>query len=126
MTQTFGAAAGVADGAARAATTGTAIGLLTLATLRTPPAGTTATDAGITASRCGAAAAAPAEGSPIPTASRIAAKCAALAAAASFAACDAAALAAAAAATFCATALPPRAGAGAAPAPVVRGGAAYA
>ena len=125
MTQTFGAAAGVADGAARAATTGTAIGLLTLATLRTPPAGTAATDAGITASRCGAAAA-PAEGGPIPTASRIAAKCAALAAAASFAACDAAALAAAAAATFCATALPPRAGAGAAPAPAGRGGAAYA
>ena len=125
MTQTFGAAAGVADGAARAATTGTAIGLLTLATLRTPPAGTTATDAGITASRCGAAAA-PAEGGRHPTASRIAAKCAALAAAASFAACDAAALAAAAATTFCATALPPRAGAGAAPAPVVRGGAAYA
>ena len=123
MTQTFGAAAGVADGAARAATTGTAIGLLTLATLRTAPAGTAAADAGITASRCGAAAA-PAEGGPIPTASRIAAKCAALAAAALFAACDAAALAAA--ATFCATALPPRAGAGAAPAPVVRGGAAYA
>ena len=124
MTQTFGAAAGVADGAARAATTGTAIGLLTLATLRTPPAGTAATDGpGITVSR--GAAAAPAEGGPIPTASRIAAKCAALAAAASFAACDAAALAAAAAATFCATALPPRAGAGAAPAPVVRGGAAY-
>ena len=126
MTQTFGAAAGVADGAARAATTGTAIGLLTLATLRTAPAGTAATDGpGITASRCGAAAA-PAEGGRIPTASRIAAKCAALAAAASFAACDAAALAAAAAATFCATALPPRAGAGAAPAPLVRGGAAYA
>ena len=124
MTQTFGAAAGVADGAARAPTTGTA-DMLALATLRTAPAGRAATDGpGITASR--GAAAAPAEGGRIPTASRIAAKCAALAAAASFAACDAAALAAAAAATFCATALPPRAGAGAAPAPVVRGGAAYA
>ena len=121
MTQTFVDDAGVADGAVRAATAGTA-------TLRTAPAGTAATDGpGITASR--GAAAAPAEGGCIPTASRIPANRAALAAAAAFAACDRASLAAAAcdaAALAAAAALPPRAGAGAAPAPVVRGGAAYA